>query len=286
MARLADVRRMVAWTLLGLFVGLPLLLRVTWAQAVGEVAAQDVLLQQQQETLDQDAFAQAQWLNTTSMLVDVSAGLVLATANVSALYSPAGAANLTAAVNAGECVVSPARNYVLNATLVYDFLCCVVRKLRAPALVQTVTIAYETYLGAPMDSDADNTAAVLQGLQTMQSLDQLGFAQRPCLSTQGTFAAQQSAVQATNAMAVASWLLEAEGSVYINAQAVAGCQQAPAAATGCLSNATLDISAPAAFPNTRYWRYDPTYAEVCSPAALAAFYAAQIRNWCLPNGGF
>lgn len=249
------------------------------AQQINSTVALGIVIQQQEAEVPLiEAQALQLWANATAEMALVAEGLQLAAANVSTLYGAGDGAALMAMVNASECGVASAQSYAVNATAFYVYACCVVRKLRTPALLKVATEAYRVYHGAGVDADADSTGDTLQNIADVQFVDRMGFARAPCLDDASIFQPQEAGARAIGALTITSCLMEATRALYLYATSVAGCLSAPTSVTGCNTNATLTLAAVA--PNMRYAEFDPVYAAVCGAPALGAFYAAQTAATC------
>lgn len=262
------------------------LLILAWAVAaqtllpINSTSLLNTILQQQAaEVLVKQDEAALAWKNATLMMTYLNTAVALATQNVSLLFNQSSAAELSAVLNAGECVVKPYGVYITNATEIQLFVCCHLRKLRFPALLYILSAAYQVFHGAPVDADSDNTAATVQGLQTMQFLDRAGFTIAHCLDDTTAFAPEQATVRAVGAESVLSNLLEAYGAIQSGAVALAGCLESPS--SGCLRLTPLELYIDVT-PNFQYYTFDPEYQQTCGGAVLSAFDHAQHGGVCTP----
>jgi hypothetical protein len=239
----------------------------------------EILNQQLAETTYKTTQSELLWTNATMAMANLNTALTLAAGNVSALYDAVGSALFQSTLNPQSCTVLPYTSYISNATEIQAFFCCHLRKIRIPAMAKVLSNAYMIFHQVAKDDDFGSTAAVIQGLQTMQYIDEVGFILQTCIDDSGILDAELASVRAIATLELVADLTEVYSAIYVDAISVAGCIGNPLA--GC--NQTTPLLWEQAGINMMYADYDTIYSKTCD---LPAFNAKQTSSVCVPVSRF
>jgi hypothetical protein len=225
--------------------------------------------------------SEVKWRQTAEVFSRTNQALELAVYNISQLYIPADRAAFVDIMLGTICEVAPSEIYAENATAVFDYLCCQVRRLRSPALQRVIVFAHAFYFGVAQNSAADTADRALINFMIMQSRDLRGYIAGSCKDDRRLHDPQQSLALALEAgLPVAGTFRGAYNLFAREAVMLRGCIGQPLINTGCLQNTELTLAQ--VTPNTNFIVNDPSFQDTCVPQVLANFEFKRLFTVCPP----
>lgn len=225
------------------------------------------------------ADAQLRWASTAALFSSVNAGAAAAIANMTAVYnasSPSAALFLNASYSNGACPVPASADFVANATIALEYLCCVTQKLRAPGLLTTYAQMCAAYLPGCSGAD-DPTATLLDNIRQITNIVTVGLVGRACLDDWAVITPQTALAQAISCAPPAGILLQTYQDLAINAATLQTC--VAGLSPSCKVSGPLNTTQ-APVPDLDF--PDVAFDAVCGWPVLNAFELSRFTTACTP----
>lgn len=266
------MRVLLSTLLLFLFIGIPF--------STSEPAPYQVAINQ---SLDEAALfvadAADRWEPTATLFVSINTAMTYAVGNMSAIYNYTSVdAQLfrNASYTNGVCPVAPYEDFIANATLTLEFMCCHVQKIRSPGLLLSLSQMYGAYFSSAVNMP-DPTSELLDYIRQISNGATIGFVGRACLDDITIMVPQASVALSESSEGTAGIILQTYKNIILNTATLFTCVESLSPV--CRINGTLNTTT---VPPPDLDFPDVAFEGVCGYDTLAAFDLSRSATPCAP----
>lgn len=244
-------------------------------------AAEGVDDGQTQSGEDLQTQAAIDWVLTANFAAEVNKQLENTTGTLAALYTPFDGIALEDALLNPDCPVAQSAEYITNETKIYEFMCCHVRKIRAPAMARVIQLLAQFFYGAPVDVVGSVPEQVLLNIASFLENDRVGIRSQYCKDDIRIHAPEYVLWRSQMTNIVLGQIQQAYTMTASMAGSLKSCQTLPIGDTQCETDA--DATFAVASANVAFARVDARLQSFCGHAVLAAFEAYRLDPNCPPS---
>lgn len=219
------------------------------------------------------------WIPTAGLFVSVNTAMLYSIGNLSLIYSNTTSDPqlfINASLSNGECPVAPFDDLIQNTTLVLEFFCCHVQKLRSPGLLLSLAQMYGAYFSSTINM-VDPTSTLLDYIRQIAAISTIGTVSAACLDDITVTQAQGALAIALASEPPSGILLQTYRDLILNTATLFTCVESLSPVckiSGPLNTTTVpppDLNFP-----------DVGFELVCGYETLSAFELARFTTPCAP----
>ncbi len=256
-----------------------LFLVISFSPSQAQAPYQVAINQSLDESVLLVADALDRWPPTAALFVSINVAMGEAIGNLSAIYNYTSAdAQLfrNASYSNGDCPVAPFTDFIANATLILEFLCCHVQKIRSPGLLLSLAQMNNAYFASAINMP-DPTSMLLDYIRQISNIATVGFVGRACLDDITVIVPQAAVALSQSVEPPSGILLQTYKDLILNTATLFTCVDALSAV--CHVNGTLNATT---VPPPDLDFPDVGFDLVCGYPVLSAFETSRFATPCAP----